>query len=504
MVVFALLLATLTVFGADLPDAGSLVRVEIPGWPGALASSEVGSVLESPPPAGTPWRYEGVAEVDAFIATEAVEALQVSAWHEAGFDGTGVRVAVFDPQWLGAEAQGDELGEFLLHDCFAHDACTPMHDTFRPQFASEAGVHGVACAEVIRDLAPGVELNLVRVSTSTTLENAAAWAVREGIDVVSMSLSFYNESFYDGTGPVSDVVPVMAAGGALMVKSAGNSAEEHWKGRFTDDDLDGWNEFPGSGESLPIWFEEDGQVYVNWDQYRTCGDTDLDIYLVDQDGLVLGRSEDRQDVAADRCSPLERMGSTIPRADWYYLQVRRAAGDPAVDLAVFTRGGEVWHGHRAGSVTDPGNHPLAFTVGAVRANGYLFNDTESFSSEGPTAAGWPKPDIAGPDGLSTAAYGSVSFYGTSASTPAVAALVALVMSRYPELDAYEAAEVLRSWAVSDRDTWEEPDMARGAGYARLPPLEAGARGCADRLMILPVLCWLPLVPLRRRCRESPP
>ena len=150
-----------------------------------------------------------------------------------------------------------------------------------------------------------------------------------------------------------------------------------------------------------------------------------------------------------------------------------------------------------GSLADPATHPLTLAVGAVRATNYIGNDVESFSSQGPTHAGLAKPDIAGPDGLSSSAYGETGFYGTSASTPAVVASLALLMSRYPQLGPYEAAERLKGYAIDDGATWEAPDSALGAGYARLPPLESQDGGCADRPLLLPLLVWLPLARLRR-------
>src|SRR6185436_15173116 len=101
----------------------------------------------------------------------------------------------------------------------------------------------VACAQVIHDIAPGAQLYLVRVNGQTTLENAAAWAVREGIDVVSMSMSFFNNSFHDGTGGINATVDTLTAGGVLLVNSAGNYAEEHWTGDFDDPDGDGDADF---------------------------------------------------------------------------------------------------------------------------------------------------------------------------------------------------------------------------------------------------------------------
>ncbi len=486
--------------------AMQLVRVDEPDHPLALISSSRGSMLAEPPGDDIPWRRVSIPEVDGYSAWEAEGALQTDAWVAAGYDGAGVRVAVFDVQWFNAATRPEELGEIETWDCGAHDSCELPMDTLRPWHSYEEGSHGVACAEVIRDLAPGVELHAVRVNGLTTLENAVAWAVRHDVDLVSMSMSMFSESFYDGTGAVNELMGDLADAGVLMVTSAGNYATEHWLEEFRDDDLDGWHEFEGSSEYLPIYLSGGGRrrVLVNWDQYHHCGDTDLDVYVWADSGELVGRSEDRQGEESDGCHPSESVSAYAEEDGWYYMQIRRAAGDPALRFSIFTRGGDIWQAMEEGSISDPGTHPSVFTVGAVRATSYLSAQAESFSSRGPTHGGLAKPDIAGPDGLSSSVYGETGFYGTSASTPAVVAALAILMSADPELGPYEAAERLRSYALSDRATWDAPDTALGAGYARLPPLDERHRGCGDRPLILPVLLWWPFVGLRRRLRRGCP
>jgi len=492
---------------AVLDDAAlQLVRVDDPEHPDALISSERGSMLAAPPTDGTAWRPVSVPEVDsAYVAWEAVEALQTDAWVEAGYDGAGVRVAVFDVQWFNAALRPEELGDVETWDCGAHDSCELPMDTLRPWHSYEEGSHGVACAEVIRDLAPGVELHLVRVNGLTTLENAVAWAIRHDVDLISMSMSMFSESFYDGSGAVNDLMGDLADNGVLMVTSSGNYADEHWMEWFRDDDLDGFHEFDGSSEYLPVYLDGGGRsrIMINWDQYHHCGDTDFDAYVWDASGDMVGRSENRQITEDNSCYPVERVSAWAESSGWYYLQLRKAAGDSAVRFSIFTRGSSIYEAMPEGSIADPGTHPSVFTVGAVRATSYIGNTVEYFSSQGPTHGGLFKPEIVGPDGVSSSVYGATGFYGTSASTPAVTAALAILMSADPELGPYEAADRLMSYALTDRATFDAPDTARGAGYARLPPLEVGDRGCGDRPLLLPVLLWWPLAVLRRRLSAGP-
>lgn len=486
---------------AELPEVGPYdrYRVDVPGWEGAEATSTTGSVLLAPPPPGVPYRVEEAPVPDAYVPYETFEALAVPPWHEEGVDGAGVKVAVFDVQWFNAELEAAELGAYTTHDCQAHLSCDVEMDTLRPRYSFEEGSHGVACAQLIRDLAPGVELHLVRVNGGTTLENAGAWAAREGIDVISMSMSFFNTSFYDGTGPVSGAVGHTVGAGPFFVGSAGNYAEEHWDGPFEDEDGDDALDFPWGSGYLPVYLgAPSASVLVNWDEYDVCGDTDFDAYVYAQDGTLVGKGEARQDPTADSCAPVERVGAYVENTGWYYLQIRRVRGEGGTRVAVYARGGAVYE-PTPGGLADPASSPSTFSVGAVRVGGYAFNGPEAFSSTGPTHAGVAKPDIAGPDGVTTSIYGSWGFYGTSAATPAVAGLIALVMDR-EGVDAATAARMLQANAISDRATWEDWDGELGAGRARLWPLDAGGAcgGAAGAWAIVPGLLWIP----RRRKKQS--
>jgi subtilisin family serine protease len=458
-------------------------------------------VLLEPPPAGTPWSYEEPPVVDALGPVEAAEALQTAPWTASSADGTGVRVAVFDVQWFDAERYAAALGTYTTHDCEAHDSCDPAMDTLRPRYAWEEGAHGVACAATVRALAPGAELHLVRVNGPSTLESAAAWAIREEIDVVSMSMSFFNESAYDGTGSVSASARNLADAGIAFLVSAGNYAKEHWDGPWFDPDGDDLMDFPWGSEYLPVKVDEGGHsAYVAWDQYAACGDVDFDVLVYRRDGSIVGRGDAVQATGADHCSPVERVGFTATEDDWHWIQVRRVRGDPSVHLSVFARGAEVY-GATPGSTADPASDPSSFTVAAVHADGYATNGRASYSSTGPTMAGDPKPDLAGPDGLSGPVFGPRGFYGTSAATPAVAGALALALSAEPELSPRQGLQRLVDNALGGSSTWSAPSGDLGAGKARLWDPASGEIppcGGASPAAALPCLLWW------RRFRRSPP
>lgn len=497
-------------------EAADLVRVEDPHFPGAIARSGTGATLAGPPPPGVRWRPEAVpvpdpvpgvdAGVDVdriasdgvWAADDGLSVTNADAWHAMGIRGQGVKVAVFDIAWYGGLLDPAELGAVTTHDCHLSSTCEVPMDLRAPTFGFEEGTHGMACAEAVRDFAPDAELHLVRVNSFTTLENAVQWAIRSDIDVISMSMSYYNESFYDGSGPFAPLVEALERADVLLVSSAGNNASTHWAGDWRDGDGDG--RLDGTVDNAVFAFDNGASPTFNltWNQFGRCGETDLDLTILDLEGRILGRAEAAQDPVADRCEPVERV-TAAPSADgWYRMEVSHRRGSVVgLKVDLLPRDMSVFEGTAEGSVADPGSHPYTFAVGAVQADGYLLNEAESFSSRGPTNAGVPKPDIAGPDGLSVSVYGPDGFYGTSASTPAVAGLVALVLSSDPSLTPRDAAERLRGWAWGETPSFQRPDPALGPGKARLPVPADGASSCGRRPLIMPVF----LLPLWWRMRR---
>jgi len=483
--------------------ATPLVRVDVADHPEAIATSRYGSTLLAPPTDGTAWRAAPVPEItavnhDGWTAIEAIDSMGVESWHDYGLDGSGVRIAIFDIQWFQLE-QHPTLGALPSHDCFGHRSCELPIDTLHPQFAFETGGHGIACAEVIQAIAPGADIQLVRVNGLTALENATEWAIRENIDVISMSMSFFSESFYDGTGSINRAVDKLVDAGILLVNSAGNYAQQHSKGWFEDPNGNGHNDFPWDSEYLPIYLPDgETKISLTWDDYRRCGSTDFDAYIYDEEGYLRDRSTRVQEAGDDNCTPVETLKVNASEDGWHYLLIYKRAGKGNVQYKVMTRKGRVFEPVTEGSVTDPGSHPHVFTVGAVYENGYRLNDVESFSSQGPTESGAQKPDISGPDGLTTSVYGERGFFGTSAATPAVAGAIALIMSKDPQLTPRDAALHLQASAISMGPAWSPPDPALGAGKAYLPSLQESHTGCGQGTPLLIVLFWIPMAAIRRR------
>jgi hypothetical protein len=481
----------------ELPP--DLYRVEIADFQNAITSSSYGSVVESIPE-NVSWRYESMAVVDKATGVGTVQpyatfdALNVHPWHAEGYKGQGMKIAVFDVEWFGADWPQEELADVSTHDCFAHKSCDIPIDTSHIRFGFERGVHGFACAEVIRDIAPEAELYLVRVNGLTSLENAIHWAITKDIDVISMSLSFFNESFYDGSGPVSNLMNQLVANDIVMITSAGNYAQQHYRNDFDDRDADGFHDF-SYPNGLPVYFPKGNRrINLIWDEYQHCGHSDLDLYVWNQENILVGRGIRDQTLDKDNCHPTERITIEVPEDGWYSIQVHYAKGNGIPTFDIMARGGYVYDGSTENSIVDPGNHPNVMTVGAVRVDDYLHSSLEGFSSQGYSDNGFTKPDVVGPNGLTTQSYGPKGFFGTSASTPAVAGALAILLSRHTELTNIEGMRYLRQASVQD-SLLEPPSVDLGYGRVRLPTISTET-GCSGMGVFL-----IPIALLTRRRKK---
>ncbi|MDQ1688836.1 MAG: hypothetical protein QOK42_1811 [Frankiaceae bacterium] len=143
-------------------------------------------------------------------------------WAWGGSDGTGVVVAVVDG---GVEADHPRVGGVSRAAAFVADSRAPRGAREEPDDGGDPVGHGTACAGVIRSVAPGVELISARVlgdrltGQARTFAAGIRWAVREGAQVISCSLS---SSSAEGKALLHDVADEVHFAGATLVCAANN------------------------------------------------------------------------------------------------------------------------------------------------------------------------------------------------------------------------------------------------------------------------------------------
>lgn len=150
-------------------------------------------------------------------------------WAFGGSTGRGVRVCVVDSGIEGGHPDVGELqgsyavvrrdDELVVEEVPAEDVCG----------------HGTACAGIIRSLAPACELYSVRVlgerfsSSGDAFITGLRWAVEQGFDIVSLSLSTTRKKFAEALHEVADEAYFR---GTVVVASAHNTPVESFPWRF--------------------------------------------------------------------------------------------------------------------------------------------------------------------------------------------------------------------------------------------------------------------------------
>jgi subtilisin family serine protease len=378
--------------------------------------------------------------------------------HNLNHKGQGVKVCVIDV----------EFGQFTnaLTNALANAPGGITTQSFVPQAgggtlpfeATGAGNHGTSCLKIVHEMAPGAQLYAARVSTRQDLAQATAWALGQGCKIISASIGWERGNFWSTAGEAA-YTPVQAIhlAGGLPVFAAGNEAQRHREGVFTDANGNGYMDF-GAGDDLPIEVSftgatKDVTIQLSWDGFPTTPvDYDLELWKVEagptgSSSTLLAQSQLRGNVP-----PMETIHATLAApttATFYNVRVKLfnlPAGTEHRRLKIFVGGAVIAPAfrHVAGSLSIPACLPEAFAVGALHVADWPNGPVASYSSWGPTEFDLTrsKPEMVAPSGVTDPWYGT--FHGTSAATPHVAGAAALLQQAEPDTVLPARAGALRS------------------------------------------------------------
>lgn len=324
---------------------------------------------------------------------------------------------------------------------------------------------GRAMAEIIYDTAPG--LNRIYFASGTASgavgkANAIDALVASGVNIIADDIYYLDQPYFQD-GVVAQAVDAAKAAGVAYFASAGNRARQSWEGTFAASGAN--NDFGGGDTSQTVVTVPSGstvELVLQWDEPWGAATTDLDVQLRRTDNATLLASSSTANIGA---LPLED-------AFWY----NNTASAVSVDLRIIRQAGVrnpfmkyIARGnfgtftvaeHATNSNTINPDAAAASGSTAVAAVNYAqagLNSPEVFSSRGKltrrfdkngVALGSPevrqKPQIAGADGVATSVGGFSTFYGTSAATPSVAGVAALVWSAQPALTVPQLVSILES------------------------------------------------------------
>jgi hypothetical protein len=164
------------------------------------------------------------------IESEGVSFSIADEMHTAGFNGTGIKVAVIDASFFPTHHEiVNNVENSTLFDstnnCLGDIACG---------FAA-GNSHGTAVAEVIVDMAPDVKLLLYTIYNSVDFNNAVDDAIQSGANIITASLGFPGQGgdgttgwYRDGTSSVAKKVNEATVNGV----AAGNQGATHWSGTY--------------------------------------------------------------------------------------------------------------------------------------------------------------------------------------------------------------------------------------------------------------------------------
>jgi hypothetical protein len=331
---------------------------------------------------------------------------------------------------------------------------------YRKSFAP-LNTHGRMMAQIIWGVTgshpQGPKFYLLNANGPTMLRRAVRYAIEAKVDIVLFCGTFEGGGNGDGRGPINRAVADALAADILWINAAGNYGSHVYEGPV-EVLSSGYLRLGHGSDDTALRFrnlldENTLTITLNWNDYReeedAGTDKDLDLYVEDWLGWVIGSSEKRQvsgadkNVAEESRNPRERIVLTDLAADHdrdYLIRVKAKSRNftPADRVRVLiTASREGFLDPQTGAPTDavqfldaskrseifpPADNPLVITVGDPSPN----------SSVGPTADHRRKPDIILVDSGAAFSNGELTA-GASNAAAYFAGVVALMKAAEPGL-----------------------------------------------------------------------
>ena len=416
-----------------------------------------------------------------------------------GKNGTGVKVGVLSDS-VDALAALIATGDL------------PAGFTVVPGQSGNPGTsEGTAMAEIIYDLAPGVQLFFATADggVASFANNIQTLRNVYGCDIIVDDVTYFNEGVFQD-GPIAQAVNAVVASGALYFSAAANSGNltsgtsGTWEGDF--------NAGPASAAPLPLGYTLHnfgaGQAYdvltasttfisTKWSDPLGGSTNDYDMFVLNAAGTSVTCAATT--VQSGTQDPYEFCSRSAGFAVGSRIVIAQKAGAAQRGLHLDTERGQLTigtsgatFGHNAGlnTVSVAATYWNSAKTGVKAFVGGAANPTETFSSDGPRrifydptgAAITPgnflfgtnggtslqKPDITAADGASSKTPGFLPFFGTSAAAPHAAGVAALIKSVRPDYTNVQILNAMQQTALDIR----APGLDRDSGWGIVMALAA--------------------------------
>jgi hypothetical protein len=389
--------------------------------------------------------------------TNGKDPLGICALHAQNFTGDGITIALLDYQYY-----ADRLSEREL----PRKTIKIYNDTY-----NEDERHGIACAEIIGDVAPNATLYLVGIEklSADGFKDAIEKMnhLNNKIDIVSCSLDF-NSGRFDGQDDLCGPIRNLTRNGTLWINSAGDEAQCHWYGTWRDENGNGFNEFAPGLETLnlsakrgmPLW------ARLSWNDSQTAASRDYDLYLLAPDGTSAVSDDPQKGYLGQKSE--ESIVMVAPVSGKYSIKIKRYdSSRDRTTFQLFTSQDLLEQNFENNSLGVLASCPEAISVGAINLSTLQL---ENYSSRGPAIDGRLKPELVAPDNITTESFMPDKFSGSSASAPYVAGAFALALEKGRKLGLTDA-DIKRLVLNSTLDLGPSgPDNGYGYGLINLDSL----------------------------------
>jgi hypothetical protein len=340
---------------------------------------------------------------------------------------------------------------------------------------TQGGDEGTAMLEIVHDMVPDAKLYFHDHGSNRVAFNAAIDAlVADGCTVICDDIGWFDEPYFEDGIIASHVKNVLSGNNIIYVSSAGNMANGHYQGDFYSYQGSTENDFSrgtnASFHSLYIAIPpySYAKIFLEWnDQFGYSGN-DYDLYLTEMKvPLTFGDLGVGEDYQSGSGNPYENitcinLGSSTKNAR---IDVEKFSG-VSKTLKLYIWGNPIKPVGTLSPYISPINlvasnsifgHPAVPDVISVAAAPASSPSTiEPFSSRGPVIITYPspeirqKPDISGVDGVNVTGVGDFGspFWGTSASAPHIAAIVAQYWGAHPAKTPAQVRSALYSSAIN--------------------------------------------------------